>query len=54
MTMRTYHGSCHCGAVAFEADLDLAEVLQCNCSICAKIGCSALTRAEKPVSIAAR
>jgi hypothetical protein len=38
MTMRTYHGSCHCGAVAFEAELDLTEVLQCNCSICAKKG----------------
>ena len=38
MTMRTWHGSCHCGAIAFEAELDLAEVLQCNCSICAKKG----------------
>ena len=38
MTTRTYHGSCHCGAVAFEAELDLTEVLQCNCSICAKKG----------------
>ena len=38
MTTRTYHGSCHCGAVSFEADLDLSEVSQCNCSICAKKG----------------
>jgi hypothetical protein len=34
--MTKHHGTCHCGAVAFEAELDLAVVSHCNCTICTK------------------
>lgn len=36
--MRTYHGSCHCGAVRFSIEADLAALTRCTCSICAKLG----------------
>ena len=32
-------GGCHCGAVRFEAEVPRqVEILDCNCSICAKTG----------------
>jgi hypothetical protein len=33
-----HKGSCHCGAVTFEVETDLEQVLECNCSHCRRKG----------------
>lgn len=35
----TYHGSCHCGAVRFEAKSPpITQAMSCNCSMCRRKG----------------
>ncbi|MGF1604405.1 MAG: GFA family protein [Thermosynechococcaceae cyanobacterium] len=36
--MTTYTGSCHCGAIQFEVNVDIDHVRSCDCSICMKRG----------------
>jgi hypothetical protein len=36
--MTMYHGSCHCGAVRYDVELELGRVISCNCSICKRTG----------------
>jgi hypothetical protein len=39
MTKTKHTGSCHCGKVGYDVQLDLTkEVMSCNCSICSKRG----------------
>ena len=36
--MKTYQGSCHCGAVAYEVQGEFKQGMTCNCSICSRAG----------------
>ncbi len=33
-----HHGSCHCGAIAFEVDAAIEGAIECNCSLCSRRG----------------
>jgi hypothetical protein len=33
-----YSGGCQCAKVRFEVEMDIGEVLACNCSRCARLG----------------
>lgn len=46
--MTTIVGGCHCGAVRYEAEADLRNVVECNCSHCQTKGfILAFTPSEK-------
>ena len=33
-----YKGSCHCGRIRFEAEGEMGDVIECNCSHCSRKG----------------
>jgi hypothetical protein len=35
---QTYSGGCQCGKVRYEVQMDIGEVLACNCSRCGRLG----------------
>lgn len=46
--MTQYQGSCQCGAVSYEVDIDIGNTITCNCSRCQRMGfVLAFTPAEK-------
>lgn len=36
--MSKHYGSCHCGKVKFEVEMEVKNAISCNCSICLKRG----------------
>jgi hypothetical protein len=36
--MPKHTGSCQCGAVSYEVEIDLANTITCNCSRCRRLG----------------
>lgn len=38
MTEQHYKGGCQCGAVDYEVDVDIDNVVSCNCSRCKPMG----------------
>jgi hypothetical protein len=38
MAMQNLTGSCHCGAIAYTAEVDPTTAITCNCSICSRLG----------------
>jgi hypothetical protein len=35
---QTHSGGCQCGKVRYEVQMDIGEVLACNCSRCSRLG----------------
>jgi hypothetical protein len=35
---KTCVGGCHCGKVRYDVNIDLTQVIACNCSLCSRTG----------------
>ena len=46
MSIERHQGGCHCGAVSFEVNTDIASALRCNCSLCKRKGAVMLAGEE--------
>lgn len=38
MSTKKHHGTCYCGDVEFEVEVDITKGSQCNCTLCARLG----------------
>src|SRR4051794_1277954 len=45
---KKHQGSCHCGAVRFEVEVDATGGTRCNCTVCTKVG--SVTTIVKPAA----
>lgn len=53
--MPQYHGTCHCGAVAFDfTAIEITDALRCNCSICKRKGAALTSFTVPPGNLAIR
>ncbi len=51
--MPLYHGSCHCGAVRFTVDAEIADIYTCDCSLCLRRGATMTSVHENRLKITA-
>jgi hypothetical protein len=49
--MKIYKGSCHCGAVQFQIESDLAHSVICDCSLCSRRGATMVRCSESALLI---
>jgi hypothetical protein len=50
-TLVTYNGSCHCGRVSFTLDAKVEYLIDCNCSLCRRVGALWIGAADSALRI---
>jgi hypothetical protein len=50
-TLVTYNGSCHCGRVSFALDAKVEYLIDCNCSLCRRVGALWIGAADSALRI---